>query len=108
MITIWRKRISPFLLTLCLFLSAWGTAQAAPAATGQVGYVDFEHHPDTAGANAALKTEQEKAKQEFESKAAGLSDKEKQELDRQLGQRGEQKTAGTLAADFCQGSGGRQ
>ena len=95
MITIWRKRISLFLLTLCLFLSAWGAAQAAPAAAGQVGYVDFiylvDQHPDTAAANAALKTEQEKAKQEFESKAAGLSDKDKQELDQQLGQRVEQK-----------------
>ncbi len=96
MITLWRKQISPFLLTLCLCLSAWGSAQAAPtAAAGPVGYVDFiylvEQHPDTATANAALKTEQEKASQEFQSKAPGLSDKEKQELDRLLGQRVEQK-----------------
>jgi outer membrane protein len=90
-----RNRIFPALLILCLLLGAWGTAQVAPAAAGLMGYVDFlylvNRHPDTALANAALKTEQEAAKQEFESKANGLSDKEKQELDRQLGLRLEQK-----------------
>ena len=95
MIHLWSKRISPFLLTLCLLLTVWNTAQAAPAAAGPVGYVDFiylvNQHPDTVQANAALKTEQEAVKQEFENKAAGLSDKEKQELDRQLGLHLEQK-----------------
>lgn len=90
----WNKRIVPFLLTLCILLSAWGTAQAAPAA-GPVGYVDFlylvNQHPDTAAANAALKAEQEAAKQEFDSKAAGISDTDKQNLARQLDQRVEQK-----------------
>jgi len=90
-----KKIFSPVLLTLCLLLGAWGTAQAAPVATGQVGYVDFiylvDHHPDTASANAALKVEQDLAKQEFDTKVAGLSDQEKQNLDRQLIQRLEQK-----------------
>ena len=90
----WNKRIVLFLLTLCLLLSAWGTAQAAPVA-GPVGFVDFiylvNQHPDTAAANAVLKAEQEKAKQEFESRAAGLSDTEKQDLVRQLDLRVEQK-----------------
>ena len=90
----WNKRIVPFLLTLCLLLSAWGPAQAAPIA-GPVGYVDFiylvNQHPDTAAGNAVLKAEQEKTKQDFESRAAGLSDTEKQDLVRQLDQRVEQK-----------------
>jgi len=68
--------------------------QAAPAAS-TVGYVDFiylvDHHPDTAKANEALKTEQQAVQKEFAERSAGLGDKEKQELDRQLGQRLEQK-----------------
>lgn len=85
------KQIASFLLALCLLLSAFSVAQAA----GPVGYLDFPYlinqHPDTAAANAALKTEQEAAKQEFDSKSAGLSDADKQNLARQLDQRIEQK-----------------
>ena len=87
-----------FLAFLALFLllgGSFGTVQAAPAVTGTVGYVDFlylvNQHPDTAKANAALKVEQEAMKQEFETKAPGLSDQDKQKLDRELGQRLEQK-----------------
>lgn len=69
-------------------------AQASPAAS-QVGYVDFiylvDHHPDTAKANEALKAEQEAVKKEFAEKSVNLGDKEKQDLDRQLGQRLEKK-----------------
>lgn len=84
------------LALLCLLAGTYGTAGAASApAAGPVGYVDFlyliNQHPETMQANAMLKTEQEAAKQEFESKAAGLGDKEKQELDRQLSLRVEQK-----------------
>jgi len=90
-----KKRFFPAILTLCLLLGAWGTAQAAPVAIASVGYVDFlylvDHHPDTVQANAILKAEQDGAKQEFETKAPGLSDQDKQNLDRQLGQRLEQK-----------------
>jgi len=90
-----KKRFFPAILALCLLLGAWGTAQAAPSTTGTVGYVDFiylvDHHPDTVQANVALKAEQDGMKQEFEIKAAGLGDKEKQDLDRQFGQRLEQK-----------------
>jgi len=68
--------------------------QAAPAASA-VGYVDFiylvDHHPDTPKANETLKAEQQAVQKEFAEKSAGLSDKEKQELDRQLSQRLEQK-----------------
>ena len=90
-----KKRFFSALVALCLLLGAWGTAQASPAVTGPVGYADFMYlvnqHPDTAPANAVLKSEQEVAKKEFESKAAGLSDLEKQNLDRELGQRLEKK-----------------
>lgn len=90
-----KKRMFSILLVLCLIGLAGGIAQAAPAAAGPVGYVDFiylvNQHPDTVQANATLKTEQEAAKQEFASKATGLNDQDKLELDRQLGLRLEQK-----------------
>lgn len=89
------KRFFPLVFAVCILLGAWGTAQAAPTVTVTVGYVDFlylmNQHPDTAKANAALKAEQEAMKQEFETKAPGLSDQDKQKLDRELGQRLEQK-----------------
>lgn len=82
---------------MALFIAlAFGasSAQAAPA-IAQVGYVDFiyliDHHPDTAKANEALRAEQEAVKNEFAEKSTSLSGQEKQELDRQLGQRVEQK-----------------
>lgn len=90
-----KKTFFPVILVLCLLLGTWGTAQAAPASTGSIGYVDFlyliDHHPDTVQANAILKAEQETAKQEYESKAPSLSEQDKQILDRQLGQKLEQK-----------------
>lgn len=95
MMYITKKRFFPLVLAVCILLGAWGTVQAAPAATGAVGYVDFlyliNQHPDTAQANAALKTEQDAAKQEFETKSVGMSDQDKQKLDQQLGQRIEKK-----------------
>jgi len=70
------------------------SVQAAPAIS-QVGYVDFiylvNHHPDTAKANEDLKAEQEAAKKEFAEKSTSLNELEKQGLDRQIGQRVEQK-----------------
>jgi len=88
-------KVFPVLLALCLLLGALSTAQASPATAGSVGYVDFlylvNQHPDTAQANAVLKAEQDAAKQEFESKAPGLSDQDKLNLDQQLRQRLEQK-----------------
>jgi len=90
-----KKRFPTLVLALCLLLGAWGTAQASPATAASVGYVDFiylvGHHPDTVQADATLKTEHDAVKQEFETKAPGLSDQDKQNLDRQLGQRLEQK-----------------
>lgn len=97
-----KKQFFSLLLALCLFIAIGGTSQAAPIATGPVGYVDFTYlvnqHPDTMQANASLKAEQETIKQEFESKAVGLGDRERQELDQQLGLRLEQKRLELLNA----------
>ncbi len=84
------------LFTAFLVGMAFGTipAQAAPNAS-PVGVVDYlyllNQQPETAQANDALRSEQEAAKKEFADKSAGLSDADKQNLDRQLGQRVEQK-----------------
>lgn len=95
MINTIKKLVFSAVLVVCLLLGAWGTAQAAPVATGPVGYVDFlylvNQHPDTAQANATLKAEQDAVKQEFATKSPGLNDQDKQNLERQLGQRLEQK-----------------
>ena len=89
------KRVLPFLLAIVLVLGLTGVASAAPAENFPVGIVDFlylvNNHPNTSAANAALKTEQEQIRKEFETKSAGLSDQDKQALDRQLGQKMEQK-----------------
>ena len=89
------KRVLPFVLVMVLGLGVTGVAAAAPAENFPVGVVDFmylvNNHPNTAAANAALKTEQEQIRKEFETKSAGMNDKDKQVLDRQLGQQLEQK-----------------
>ena len=89
------KRVLPFVLVMVLGLGLTGVAAAAPAENFPVGVVDFmylvNNHPNTAAANAAMKSEQEQIRKEFEAKSAGLNDKEKQALDRQLGQKMEQK-----------------
>ena len=89
------KGVLPFLLAIVLGLGLTGVASAAPAENFPVGIVDFlylvNNHPNTSAANAALKTEQEQIRKEFETKSAGLSDQDKQALDRQLGQKMEQK-----------------
>lgn len=87
--------LATLLTALVIVLSfSVSPAQAAPV-NSPVGVVDYlyliNQHPDTAKANEALKAEQEAAKKEFVDKSAGLSDTDKQNLDRQLGQRVEQK-----------------
>lgn len=90
-----KKQVFFAIFALCLLLGTWSTVEAAPAVAGAVGYADFlylvNQHPDTAQANAALQVEQETVKKEFETKAPGLNDQEKLNLDRQLGQRLEKK-----------------
>ena len=89
------KRVLPFVMVMVLGLGLTGVAAAAPAENFPVGVVDFmylvNNHPNTAAANAAMKSEQEQIRKEFEAKSAGLNDKEKQALDRQLGLKMEQK-----------------
>lgn len=89
------KMMLPFLMVIVLGLGLTGVAAAAPAENFPVGVVDFmylvNNHPNTSAANAALKTEQEQIRKEFETKSAGMNDKDKQALDRQFGQRLEQK-----------------
>ena len=94
-LTKFRKFARPLFLAMVLCLGLTGVAAAAPADNFPVGIVDFmfliNNHPDTAAANAALKAEQEQIRKEFETKSAGMNDKDKLALDRQLGQRIEQK-----------------
>lgn len=63
------------------------TAMAADT----VGYVQvnrvFASHPDFQSAKAAMGLEQQKAQQEFQSKAGSLDDKGKRELDKTLTER---------------------
>ena len=90
-----RKMLLPFVLAGMLCLGLTGMAAAAPADNFPVGIVDFlyliNNHPDTAAANAALKSETEQIRKEFETKSAGMNDKDQLALDQQLGQKIEQK-----------------
>lgn len=76
-----RNYFAVILAALFITLAVGASPSQVAAAASPVGYVDFiyliEHHPDTAKANEALKTEEEAAKKEFAEKSAGLGDKEK-------------------------------
>ena len=93
--TKFRKMALPLFLAVLLGMGSTSMALAAPTANFPVGVVDFlyliNNHPNTPAANAALKTEQEQIRKEFETKTVGMNDKDKQFLDHQLGQRIEQK-----------------
>lgn len=99
-----KKIVSTVVAAVFLFggaaMALPGKVLAAPASP--VGVVDFgllaNQHPDTQKANDALWAEVETAKQEFDSKAAGLSDRDKKALALQLGQRVEQKRRELLGA----------
>ena len=95
-----RKYVAAILMAVFITLAAGASPSQAAPAVSPVGYVDFiylvEHHPDTVKANAALQAEQETAKQEFADKSAGLGEQEKQQLDRELSQRVEQKRLALL------------
>lgn len=104
------KKTGKFLvavLAVCLVctgmvLASPGKASAAAAAPSSVGVVDYgalvTQHPDSAKANETLKAETEKAKKEFDSKSAGMNDKDKQALSMQLGKQLEQKRWELLGA----------
>ncbi|GBG58135.1 hypothetical protein SPFL3102_01855 [Sporomusaceae bacterium FL31] len=87
---------------------AWGLIQpavasaAAKAPASTIGVVDYDwlldQYPGIDKASAELKAANEQAKQEYESKAAGLSDQEKQQLGNQLGQRVAEKREQLLGA----------
>lgn len=68
---------------------------AAKGQTPLVGIVDYtyliEHHPDTPKANQALQAEQELARKEYAEKSVVLNEKGKQDLERFLNQRVEEK-----------------
>lgn len=85
------------LITMVISLASAGMAQAAPV---QLGVVDYqyliEQHPDTAKANEILRAEADKAREEYKAQSAGLNEKDKQELDRQLGTRVQQKRQALL------------
>ncbi len=85
-------------VTIVLFLlGAVGTTVVQPsrAYAADIGVVDYQlvlsKHPDTQKANQALQAEADQAQKEFDTKSAGLSDKDKQDLNVQLRQRIEQK-----------------
>jgi len=89
-----------FTLIIALGVIGWGIVQpaavsAAKAPASTIGIVDYgkliDQHPDADKADAALKAENEQARQEYESKAASLNDQEKQQLGNQLSQRIEMK-----------------
>ena len=67
------------------------TKVASAAAASNVGVVNYQmvvqQHPELAKVQAAMTTESEAAKKEFDAKAASLGDKEKQEYYMQLQQR---------------------
>lgn len=94
------KKMSKIVLsvTIVLFLlGAVGVTAVQPsrAYAADIGVVDYQlvlsKHPDTQKVNQALQAEIDQAKKEFDAKSAGLSDKDKQDLNVQLGQRIEQK-----------------
>jgi outer membrane protein len=89
------KKVLLVLMAIGVLLGAMGSVQAAPADAASVGYVDYlyliNHHPDTPGANEALKAERDQDKQQYDEKSAALSDQEKQALAKQLNQQVEQK-----------------
>jgi len=74
-------------------------AAAAPSTMGVVDYgLLLNEHPDMPKANEAVKAEDEQAKQEYDSKAANLSDQAKKELLQQLAQRVAQKQQDVFGA----------
>ena len=87
--------LTVFVFTLALTLTMAAIQPGKAYAAENVGVVDYlyliNNHPDTPKANAALQTEQAQANKDYETNAATVSDKEKQDLNLQRIQRMEQK-----------------
>ena len=101
-----KKRIANVALAILTLFTITGVGAAVPnqahAAAPAVGVVDFgllvNRHPDTPKANETIKTEAEAAQKEFDAKAAGLGDRERQDLRAELQQRVGQKQQELLKA----------
>ena len=80
-----------FLLGVAGLAVTQTTHVASAAATSNVGVVNYQilvqQHPDMAKVQSTMQTESETAKKDFDTKAASLGDKEKQEYYMQLQQR---------------------
>ncbi|MDD4600496.1 MAG: OmpH family outer membrane protein [Negativicutes bacterium] len=72
-------------------VSQTGTSYAAEKNSSNIGVVDYQmliyQHPDTAKADEAMQAEIKAAQQDFETKAASMNDKEKQDYYSQVQQR---------------------
>ena len=95
MLTTKKTSLSILFTAMLLILSVFAAPAQAASAPAAAGVVNFnyliDHHPDTAAANQALQVEKDNLQKEFTAKSATLSDNEKHDLDRQLGQQLEQK-----------------
>jgi len=80
-----------FLLGVAGLAVTQTTHVASAAAASNVGVVNYQvlvqQHPDMAKVQSTMQTESEAAKKDFDTKAASLGDKEKQEYYMQLQQR---------------------
>ncbi|CUH97222.1 hypothetical protein P22_3349 [Propionispora sp. 2/2-37] len=109
MIQFIKKRIANIALAILVLFTVTGMGTAVPSKAhaaapdkAAVGVVDLgllvNQHPDTPKANETIKAEAEAAQKEFDAKAAGLDDKERQDLRAQLQQRVGQKQQELLKA----------
>ncbi len=85
-----KKVIVTLLLAVTMIFGLCGMVSAADQGI-LIGYVNeqtvLRNYPDFASANSAIELEQQKAQQEFDSKAASLDDKGRQELNAKLVER---------------------
>lgn len=87
-----KKQLLSFVMAVMMVMGVAGVlAPKTALAADTIGFVNvnrvFSSHPDFQSARAALGLEQQKAQQEFQSKAASLDDKGKRELDKTLTER---------------------
>ena len=80
------------------------SSKSYAAAASNVGVVNntmlFNQHPDVAQAKAQMESEYDQAKKDFESKSAGMNDKQKQEYYQQTQQRLQNKERELLGSIF--------